>query len=132
MFGVARQTVKSDDQYPVTPEWRERVKTALGKERGAQARLARRIKCSPGTLTDLLNHGRRSHLVPQIHKALGWPPPPPLTDSLDNQEVTAFVGKLGDRGRDVLKSLMDLDEQQLELAVGVIEQMARGKSHSND
>lgn len=62
-------------QYPTPKDWRDKVLEAIGDRRGAQADLARKIGCTPSTLNELLSAGKRSHLVPAIHRALGWPPP---------------------------------------------------------
>jgi hypothetical protein len=121
---------RSDLEYPITPEWRESVKSALGNERGAQARLAEEIGCSPGTLADLLSTGKRSHLVPRIHKALGWDPPMPPLMSTDTHEIVVFLKKMGEPGRQVLKQLQTLDRDQLKAAMAVIDQLAKNKDRS--
>lgn len=124
MVAVARRPADLD--LPITEEWLRDVKAALGDKRGAQAKLAREIGCSPGTLTDLLQTGKRSHLVARISRALGLPPPTMIV-SHDTQEIVVFLEKMGDRGRRLLRDLKSLDRQQLDLTLAMIEQMSRTK-----
>lgn len=65
---------REQHEYPTPKEWRDKVLEVVGAKRGGQADLARKIGCSPGTLNELLHNGKGSHLVPAIHRALGWPP----------------------------------------------------------
>jgi len=115
-------------QYPTPKEWRDKVLEAIGTDRGAQADLARKIGCSPGTLNELLHNGKRSHLVPKINKALGWDPPPlPATGSTDQHEIEVVLKKMGKSGREMIKNLSVLDPEQLAVAVAMIEQLAKTK-----
>lgn len=130
MAVVAR---REELQYPTPKDWRDKVIAALGPERGAQADLARKIGCSPSTLNELLNNGKRSHLVPAIHKALGWDPPSlPATGSSDQHEIEVVLRKMGKRGRDLLKNLSALEPEQLAVAVALIEQLAKKNISAND
>ncbi|MDQ3295096.1 MAG: hypothetical protein M3619_00740 [Myxococcota bacterium] len=118
-----------DIEYPITVEWLREVKAAMGVERGAQAKLAREIGCSPGTLNELLQNGKRSYLVPKISKALGVTMPTMIM-SKDTQELLAVLDKMGDKGRRVLKDLQALDRAQLDVTLAMIEQMSKNKDRS--
>jgi hypothetical protein len=77
--------------FPVTNEWRERVKEALKERgRGAQARLAEELGVSTGMLSEILKvdgPAKTSDLVEGIHKFLGWAPPLAPTATLDAGEL---------------------------------------------
>ena len=63
--------------YPVKPEWQEDVKKRLAKIGMTEKQLAKRIGCAQSTINDMLNKpGKQSALVPEIHAAIGWDPPP--------------------------------------------------------
>ncbi len=125
---------KEELQYPTPKDWRDKVLEAIGPDRGAQADLARKIRCSPGTLNELLHNGKHSHLVPAIHKALGWPPPTlPATGSTDQHEIEVVLKKMGKSGRELIKNLSALDSEQLAVAVALVEQLAKAKKkQAND
>lgn len=122
-----RPTVDGDLQYPIDEAWRAEVLKLL-KVRGAQARLARELECSPGTLNELLHNGRRSNLVPRINAYFGWDPPQmPATGSTDQHEIEVFLKKMGRTGREIFKNLQTLggdDPERLAAVAAVIAQLA--------
>jgi hypothetical protein len=92
---------KQELTYPVTPEWKERVKELLEERgRGAQAALAKAIRCSSGTLAELLGpDARHSHLVPRIHDYFGWPAPMAPLASPDAAEISFLYDRLSEVDR---------------------------------
>jgi hypothetical protein len=121
---VARRA-DPDYDFPITREWLQEVKEAL-KERGAQARLARDVGCSPSTLNELLKEGKTSHLVPYISKALGISTTAMIV-SRDTQEIVVFLEKMGDAGRKTMRDLKSLDRTQLDLILSMIAQLPKTK-----
>ena len=91
--------------YPVKPEWQEDVRnriTALGLNEKA---LAQRVRCAQSTMHDLLNSpdARYSSLVPAVHDAIGWDPPPdpqsPPLPSADAIEMAHMFDRLPEEAR---------------------------------
>lgn len=82
--------------YPVTNAWRNQVKRWLaieGKQSGiSQAEMARRVKISPASLSDLLS-GRHGHsvAVPSINKMIGLPPPVAADGTTDPDDIVSSV-----------------------------------------
>jgi transcriptional regulator with XRE-family HTH domain len=82
--------------FPVTNAWRNQVKRWLaveGKQSGiSQAEMARRVKISPATLSDLLG-GRHGHsvAVPSINKMIGLPPPVAADGTIDPDDVVSSI-----------------------------------------
>jgi len=111
-------------EFPITEHWLRQVRTAIGKERGAQARLARQIGCSPGTLTELLKGGKRSHLVPQISAALGVPMSTMLLPP-DAVELSALLEQMGEQGRVAMRKLKSLEPHELELMLGFLDAISK-------
>lgn len=73
---------RSGHAYPITNEWKQLVKDRL-KEMGiSQNELGRRAKISKAAMSQTFaEKSVQSTVAPQIHAALGWPPPllcPPL------------------------------------------------------
>lgn len=72
--------------HPVKPQWQLDVKAELKRRLLADVaprnpkELAEVVKCAQSTMHDMLNlpNAKGSHLVPRVHEALGWPPPPDL------------------------------------------------------
>lgn len=124
-MAVARRA-DPDYDYPITAEWLQEVKEALGDERGAQARLAREIGCSPSTLSEMLKEGSSSHLVPRISKALKISTTAMIV-SKDTQEIVVFLEKMGDKGRQAMKELKGLDKTQLDIVLAMVSQMTKTK-----
>jgi len=58
--------------YPISDEWRARVKIRLEELEMSQAELARRVGCTPAAITNVLRDNKQSSLVPKIHRVLGW------------------------------------------------------------
>lgn len=88
--------------YPVTPEWKEQVKARL-KELGLnQMLLAKKIRCAPSSLNEILGDGLQSSLVPKIHAALGWPPPGLPISSPDAGEMAYLFPRLPEDIREAM------------------------------
>lgn len=87
--------------YPIDDEWRRRVEQRMAELAiPSRAELARRVKCSRAAITELFDEEQRqSTLVPDVHKALGWPPPSPLFLAQDAQELLALYNELSDFDR---------------------------------
>ncbi len=73
--------------YPVTPEWKEWVRSRIAelkrqKEIRGQNDLARRAGIGMSTISEALaDEAVGTAKMPEIHRALGWPPPllcPPI------------------------------------------------------
>jgi hypothetical protein len=64
----------------VKPHWQEDVKNAFARQGLNEKQFAKKVGCAQSTMHDLLNSSEASHsaLVPAIHAALGWDPPPDL------------------------------------------------------
>lgn len=58
--------------YPITEEWRVKVKLRLAELQMSQAELARRVGCTGAAITNVLRDNQQSSLIPAIHMALGW------------------------------------------------------------
>jgi len=84
--------------YPVTPEWQQAVRDRLVEMGWNQSDLARAINGNSAMVSHLLKHGMQSALVPLIHKALGWPPPPMPDDSIgdDDDDIDPRAAELDD------------------------------------
>lgn len=122
-MAVARQA-DPEFEYPITEEWVNDVRAALA-ERGAQARLCREIDCSPGTLTELLQAGKKSVLVPAISKSLGITPTL-LIVSKDTHEMVKMIEKMNDKSKRALRKLRSLNQSQLDVMMSVIDEMTKG------
>lgn len=73
----ARSGPREGHGYPVKPAWQEDVKARLRKLGMTEKDLATKIGCAQSTMHQMLNQpGKQSALVPAIHFALGWDPPP--------------------------------------------------------
>jgi len=81
--------------YPITNEWRRDVRVAINAMRGedgkplSDAAFAKFAKISKAALSEALAIGSvQTTVMPDIHKALGWPPPR-LVLSPDQLELLA-------------------------------------------
>lgn len=100
--------------YPTTPEWKQAVREAIDEKGLDLKRFARKLRCAQSSLSEALaDNGIQSSLVPVIHKALGWPPPPlpqpPPNDPIpiatpDAVELAAMFDRLPEELRQKLKS----------------------------
>ena len=67
--------------YPITKEWQQWVRERIDemKSRGelrSQNELAARVGISKSSLSEALSEDAvQTTVMPEIHKALGWPPP---------------------------------------------------------
>jgi hypothetical protein len=113
-----------EQDYPITDEWLRQVHAALGTERGARLKLAEQIGCSPGTLTELLQGGKRSHLVPRISKALGVPMSAMLLTP-EAVEISTFLEQMGERGREAMRRMKSLEPEQLDLLLDLVESVTK-------
>lgn len=88
--------------YPVTERWRALVRARISEMEISQAELARRIGHTPASVTNILRDNRSSSLIPDIHRVLGWPPPPlpedvvPTEGTRDVKEFAAIGRQLPD------------------------------------
>lgn len=80
--------------HPVTPEWRAQVVARLRELGRSQEWLAEQCGCSAPAISDIIK-GKRgsSRYVPQIHRALGWDPPAPITPRSKSPIVAELVAK---------------------------------------
>lgn len=98
--------------YPVRPEWQENVKRRLAKlgDGGmTEKALAKKIGCAQSTIHDLLNspEARYSSLVPAVHAAIGWDPPPDPGDAPPLPSPDAIeLGHMYDRLPEHVKKLI--------------------------
>jgi len=119
----------------VDEDWRERVRAQLAADgRGAHARLARAIGCSPGRLTEILSSkSKYSRYVVKIHEHYGWPPPAPPIMSQDLEEIRYLIDEIGDDGRALLHELKDIDDPKRRSAViASVRQMLSAIRKSDD
>lgn len=89
--------------YPVTQRWQGDVKAEIERRGLTEKDLAVSIGCAQSTLHEMLNstEARHSSLVPAIHRALNWQPPPepqgnPLVLSPDAMEMAKMFDDLPD------------------------------------
>ena len=73
---------RSGPAYPVTPEWQQWVRDRIAELGLRDAEVARRAGIAKSTLSEVLSPGAVwSTVMPEIHRALEWPPPlmaPPI------------------------------------------------------
>lgn len=92
-----------------------------------RAALARKLKCGRSSITEMLGpedaHARakwersgQSTLVPAVHKALGWDPPPPLVLAQDTQELLAIFESLSEKDRGAMLERARVMREQQERA----------------
>src|SRR5689334_22888325 len=80
----------------------------------SQNELGRRAKVSKTSISDALGpDSKQSACVPEIHRALEWPPPAPLLLAQDAHEILALFDSLGEKDKgEMLGRLRTLSEQQ--------------------
>lgn len=108
--------------YPVKSTWQEDVKSHLSKLGITEKDLAKKIGCAQSTMHDTLNNpeARNSTLVPAIHAAIGWDPPPdpqapvplPSPDAIElGHMFDRLPEEIRKQMRDQAKSILDLIER---------------------
>jgi lambda repressor-like predicted transcriptional regulator len=103
----------------VRTQWQEDVRARLVALGITSKDLARKVGCAQSTMHDTLTNPAASHssLVPRIHAAIGWDPPPdpqsPPLPSADAIEMGHLFDKLPE---DVRRKLRDDAEFYLRLA----------------
>ncbi len=78
--------------YPITDEWRAKVRARLDELKMSQAELARRVGCTPAAITNVLRDNKQTSLLPKIHRVLGWddaPLPETAVTAPSNEKVAA-------------------------------------------
>jgi lambda repressor-like predicted transcriptional regulator len=86
--------------FPITDEWREAVTAEMRRQGIGRSELARRASLGRSTVSDILNgRTKQSPVLPDIHVALGWPPPMPPIPSKDGPELSAIYERLDDANR---------------------------------
>ena len=116
----ARSGPREGHGYPVKPTWQEDVKAEIAKRRITEKAFAKLVGCAQSTMHDLLNkRGRDSTLVPLVHAALGWDPPPDpqapvILPSPEALEVAAMFDRLPEQWRKKIR-----DEAQFALSIVV-------------
>lgn len=86
--------------YPVKPAWQEDVRAEIKKRGMTEKDLAKLVGCAQSTMNDTLNkpNANNSSLVPKIHEALGWAPPPDPQSPVPLPSADALeMGHLFDR-----------------------------------
>ncbi len=90
---------KKGHAIPTSPEWKERVRARLGELGISQNELARRAKIRPSTVSAALAAASgQTTVMAEIHKALGWDPPP-TRFAPDGLEALAIYEQLADLDR---------------------------------
>ncbi len=79
--------------YPVNAKWQLRVIGAIKRMGISEVAFAKLVRMAPSTLHKLLHSplARYSSRVPDIHKALHWPPPPESDSVIDEDEADELV-----------------------------------------
>lgn len=92
--------------YPILPGWRDAVLNRISELEISQNQLARDAKISKASLSEALAIGAvQTTVMPQIHKALGWPSPP-TSFAPDHFEAAAIYAALPDFDRgDIMAQL---------------------------
>lgn len=111
--------------YPVTRDWQNGVRAALERAKMTPKQLAKKVGCAQSTMSDLLSEDARySTLIPKIHRALGWDPPPvpeAVNDPVpiptpDAVELSKMFDRLSDEHREKLladaKTYLEWDEKR--------------------
>jgi transcriptional regulator with XRE-family HTH domain len=87
-------------QYWIDDDWRGRVRSRLDEKGWKQADLSRESGCAPSLITELLNGTRnQTTFLPEIHDALGFPPPQSPLLSNDDEELLAIAHALSPEQR---------------------------------
>lgn len=111
---VTTQDHPKGPSYPVTDEWRERVRRRMVELEISKAELSRQVGVSDATITHLIGEGEgprsyQSRHVPAIHKLLGWVEPDLPEESLDvdpvRDELLDHLEEMSDRQKQMLLDL---------------------------
>jgi len=111
-----KQTRPAGAHYPIDAVWKARVEARLAELGWNRSELARKIRATPSGITVMLRpKTTQSRLVPAVHRAFDWNPPPtaPAQDGID--EDMATWSQLFD----------DLDPSGRELVVALARKLAR-------
>ena len=118
----SRSGPREGHAYAVKPTWQEDVKATLRKKDITEKQFAKQVGCAQSTMHDLLNKqpAKASALVPLVHAALGWDPPPdpqaPPLPSADAIEMGHLFDRLPEeirkQMRDQAKSILALIERE--------------------
>jgi len=97
--------------YPVKPKWQAAVKERLTEMGKTVKWLAGEVGCGQSTMHDTLNNpeARHSHLVPKIHKVLGWAAPgePEATPIILSPDALEMAGMYERLPEDVRRAMRD-------------------------
>jgi predicted transcriptional regulator len=87
---------KAGPAIPITEEWKQRVRERMDEMSISQNELARRAKIARSSLSKTLSpESQQTTVMAQIHKALGWDPPPTITN--DSLELMRILEQLTER-----------------------------------
>jgi lambda repressor-like predicted transcriptional regulator len=87
---------KKGPAIPISPEWKARVLARIDELGISQNELARRAKITKSSLSaTLAPEAKQSTVMREIHKALGWEPPPTITK--DSLELMHIIEQLPER-----------------------------------
>jgi lambda repressor-like predicted transcriptional regulator len=88
--------------YPISRQWQEDVLARIDELGISQNELARRAKISKASLSEALADGAiQSTVMPEIHRALGWPVPSALF-TRDALELLALYDQMSERDQGAL------------------------------
>lgn len=83
--------------YAITPQWQDDVLSRINELGISQNELARRAKISKASLSEALTDGAvQTTVMPEIHRALGWPEPP-VAFTRDALEMLKLYGEMSER-----------------------------------
>lgn len=86
--------------YRIDDAWRSRAEERLVELGWTRARLARESGCSRSLVTELLDGKKQqTTYLPEMHGALGWPPPLPPIASKDAGEMLYLWERLDETQR---------------------------------
>ena len=87
---------KRGPAIPVSPAWKKRVLDRIEEMGISQNALARKAGISKSALSETLaDESKQTTVMAEIHKALGWDPPPTMTK--DSLELMSIVEQLPER-----------------------------------
>lgn len=105
--------------YPVKTQWQEDVRARLKALGMTRKDLARKIGAAQSSVQDALTSPEAKHsvLVPAIHAAIGWSPPPdPQSPPLPSPDAIEMAHLFDRLPEDVRRKLRDDAEFYLRLA----------------
>lgn len=105
--------------YPVRTEWQKDVRRRLDSLGMTKKDLARKIGAAQSSVQEALSPGAvQSSLVPFIHAAIGWDPPPdPQSPPLPSPDAIEMAHLFDRLPEEVRRKLRDDAEFYLRLAV---------------